>query len=267
MRLAALSPTLLSHPAAPTTRDSSGVLTGPPIFISGCNRGGTTILSQLLATHPEVRNIGRGEFNEGQYIWRKRYPDWSRHRWALPPWRWFLRRDARSATPAVLRGFREAFASAMPSPGRMLEKTPANALRIPLIDRIFPNCHFVHVLRDGRHTTASLIARRVWPVLAPHQWVQAHTIALADLTELSADRFTLVRYEELREDPEAVLRELCRRCDLSWKPAPRTPVLHAARTMLQAPAARWDGLPLRTRKGIIRVIGNLQREFDYPVDL
>jgi len=164
------------------------MFTGPALFVSGCNRGGTSIVSQLLSAHPDVCSVGRGQFNEGQYIWRRRWRDWSRHRWALPPWRWYLRRDERAATPATLSFFREAFEEAMPFPGRMLEKTPANALRIPFINALFPDCYFIHVLRDGRHTTASLIARRVWPAVAPHQWVQAHRTALADLERIHADR-------------------------------------------------------------------------------
>src|SRR5437773_9828347 len=57
---------------------------GAPVFISGCNRGGTTILAKLLGRHPDLCNIGEGHaFTEGQYIWRKRFPDTRRHRWAV----------------------------------------------------------------------------------------------------------------------------------------------------------------------------------------
>jgi len=241
--------------------------TGPAIFVSGCNRGGTSIVSQLLAAHPEVRSVGRGPFNEGQYIWRRRWRDWSRHRWALPPWRWYLQRDERAATPAAVAFFRNAFAEAMPSPGRMLEKTPANALRLRFINALYPDCYFVHVLRDGRHTTASLIARRVWPTVAPHQWVQAHRIALKDLALLPQERACVVRYEELVADPTRTLEQICRRCRLSWDDSSGEAVLSTARQRLVTVEDRWSRLPSLTRNYALHVIADLQRSLDYPLDL
>jgi hypothetical protein len=40
---------------------------------------------------------------------------------------------------------------------RVLEKTPKNALRVPFIDRVFPQAHFVYLYRDVRETLASMI--------------------------------------------------------------------------------------------------------------
>lgn len=263
-------PLLYSTVASPAEQQErpvpSGVFTGPPIFISGCNRGGTTILSQILACHPEVRNIGRSQFNEGQYIWRRRWPDLSRHRWALPPWRWYLRRDERSATPETLRFFREAFEAAMPSPGRMLEKTPANAVRIPFINYLYPDCRFVHVIRDGRDTTASLIARRVSPLFAPHQWVQAHRTALPDLQRIPGERVVLVRYEKLMAEPEVVLEQICLECGLRWDEEAAAAVVGEARGSLREVDRRWQRLPAVLRRYALRVIGELQQELGYPTD-
>ncbi|HTE17038.1 MAG TPA: sulfotransferase, partial [Armatimonadota bacterium] len=240
--------------------------TGPPLFISGCNRGGTTILSQILASHPHVRNVGRGQFNEGRHVWRRGFRDWSRHRWAVPPWRWILRRTADYATPKRVAFFRNLFESAMPDEGRMLEKTPANAVRIPFIDRLYPDCYFIHVLRDGRHTTASLVARKVWWVYAPHQWVWAHRTALDDLTQLPAHRVVVIRYEELVEDPERVLREICQHCDLPWGHAERNAVTTAARSLLRPVECRWDRFSPGQKRYVLRVIRELQAELGYPVE-
>lgn len=255
--------------AQPLSHSSAGAadpFTGPPIFLSGCNRGGTTILSLLLASHPEVRNIGRSQFNEGQYIWRQKWPDWSRHRWALPPWRWYLRRDERHATQANLGFFRTAFSDAMPEPGRLLEKTPANALRIPFINALYPNAYFVHIIRDGRDTTASLMARKVAPVYAPHQWVQAHRVALADLERIPEERKRIVRYEELLEAPEETLRHLCRGCGLAWDAEAREQVLREADASLRPVDRRWEALPGWVKSYTLRVISGLQQELGYPLE-
>jgi hypothetical protein len=239
---------------------------GPPIFVSGCNRGGTTILARILGAHPEVRNIGRGPFCEGQYIWRTRFRDWSRHRWAIGPWRRFLRRTAEDATPERIAYFRRAFCEATGGEGRLLEKTPSNAIRVPFIDRLYPDCRFVHVLRDGRHTSASLVARRVGLLYAPHQWVGAHRTALGDLKALPERRVVIVRYEELLRAPEETLGFIARRCGLSWRGSERDAVLDAVERLLEPPEDRWERL-LGFQKGyILRVIRDLQQHLGYPVE-
>lgn len=237
-----------------------------PIFISGCNRGGTTILSRLLAAHPDVHNVGRGPFNEGQYVWRQQFPDWSRHRWALPPWRWYLRRTEVDATPKRVKFFREEFARVVPGERRMLEKTPANAVRIPFINAVFPDCIFVHIIRDGRHTTASLMARGVWLPFAPHQWVQAHRTALPDLERLPAERVVHVRYEELTTEPGHVLPEIWRRCGLRCSGEDVSAALRSACAQVEAVDDRWSHLPKWKRRYINSVIRELQAELGYPVE-
>lgn len=240
--------------------------TGPPLFISGCNRGGTTIAAKLICAHPEARNVGRGQFNEGQFIWRQKYPDWSRHRWALPPWCWYLRRTERHANPEVVQFFRREFHAAMEGPGRMVEKTPANAVRLPFINSVYPDCYFVHVVRDGRHTVASLVARKVWLSLAPHQWVRAHRTALADLKRVPEERVLIVRYEELLEDPEETLGMVFRRSGMRWDGPEQEAVLGVARSLLREPEHRWDAFTPAQKRQVLSVIGELQRELGYPVE-
>jgi hypothetical protein len=263
-----------SYPEAPVASSTSRSgypadcprFTGPPLFVTGCNRGGTTILTRCLSAHPEVQGVGRGECCEGQYLWRQRFPDWSRHRWAIRPWRWFLRRTDAHATPERIRFFRQEFHAAMQGDGRMLEKTPANALRIPFINRVYPDCYFIHVLRDGRHTTASLTARRVFPLLAPHQWVGAHQTALADLRRLPPERVVTARYEDLMEEPERVLREICVRCGLAWGETDERLVAASARASLRPVERRWERFPSWYKRHVLRIIGPLQRDLGYPVE-
>lgn len=253
-----------SYSGTPVSGMGLPSLVGPPIFVSGCNRGGTTILSRLLAAHPDVRSVGRGPFHEGQYVWRRQFPDWSRHRWALPPWRWYLRRTEAHATPERVRFFREEFSRAVEGEGRMLEKTPANAVRIPFINAVFPDCVFVHIIRDGRHTTASLMARGVWLPFAPHQWVQAHRTALPDLEKVPPERVVRVRYEELVAAPPRVLTEIWRNCGLRVSGQDVEDALYASCAQVEDPDDRWARLPLWKRRYISSVIADLQAEFGYP---
>ncbi len=121
------------------------------------------------------------------------------------------------------------------------------------------------MIRDGRHTSASLVARKVWWPYAPHQWVAAHRTALADLGALPQHRVTLLRYEEMVEDPELVLRSVCERTGLTWNAAGRDAVMQAARSQLRDVEDRWRRLPGYQRRYVLRVIGDLQSELGYPV--
>lgn len=238
-----------------------------PVFISGCNRGGTTILADLLSEHPDLCNVGAGHtYSEGQYIWRLRFPDRSHHRWAVEPWRSQMRKTAADATPERVTFFREQFGAAVDGPGRLLEKTPANAVRIPFIAACFPDAFFVHVIRDGRDTVCSLMARKVALRYAPQQWVGAHTTAIPDLEALAPERVVYVRYEDMLAAPARVLREIARRLELTADEAAEARFAAAGERLLTTPASRWPALPERDRAYILGVIGDLQARLGYPAE-
>ena len=87
-----------------------------------------------------------GEVNE---LWKK-YPP--RLKCDLIP--------ARCATPEVVKQTREALASHCRTygDGKMLEKTPANALRLLFVKKVFPDTVLIHIIGDGRD--AALSCRR-----------------------------------------------------------------------------------------------------------
>ena len=75
------------------------------------------------------------------------------------------RLDATAASPEVVAELRERFRGRLVNRDgkapvaesvRVLEKTPKNALRVPFIDRAFPQAHFVYLYRDVRETLASM---------------------------------------------------------------------------------------------------------------
>jgi hypothetical protein len=111
------------------------------------------------------------------------------------------------------------------------------------------------------------MARKVAWWFAPHQWVGAHTTALPDLDRIPSRRVALVRYERLVADPTTTLRDLCRACDLSWGARESELMCDAAHALIQPVDQRWARLPRYQRQYILRVIGPLQRELGYPVEL
>lgn len=146
-----------------------------------------------------------------------------------------------------------------PSEVRMVEKTPLNCLRIPLMNRLFPDCRFVHLTRDPRPSVASIYTgwtqstefRRFrfppWFRLAgddagwwcfglipgweelngvrvidicARQWSVYNEYCRRDLPD-DADRTMRVTYEDLVAEPGPVLAELAKWAELDPSPFDR----------------------------------------------
>lgn len=105
-----------------------------PIIIIGAPRSGTTLLGKLFAAHPALAYSV-----EPRLIWR-----WGNDR----------KSDlltVNDARPEVIKSIRGSFDRIVDESGRsrLLEKTPSNALRIPFVDRVFPDARFIHIVRNG----------------------------------------------------------------------------------------------------------------------
>jgi hypothetical protein len=97
-----------------------------------------------------------------------------------------------------------------------VEKTPDHLFYVKRIQQYIPDAAFIHIIRNGRDTVASLVdaARKfpdVWegptsPELAVRRW----NVALRESLQYRGDpQHYLVRYEELVSDPGKVLKGLC----------------------------------------------------------
>lgn len=128
-------------------------------FIVGSPRSGTTVLGEIIGRHPEVAQL-----YEPYFLWE----------WCTGPGE-DDQRTIEQATPEVRRFVRREFGRYLEKSGRrvLLEKTPVNSFRIPFIDTIFPDAHWIHLLRDGRDATVSI--HREWE--RRRKVVQSHNMA------------------------------------------------------------------------------------------
>ncbi len=126
-----------------TTNDRD--LLAKPIFVIGAPRSGTSFLYNVLGKHALLSPI-----LEPLLIWR--YGNDSKCDMLRPE----------DVTDNVRSHIRSFFEETVRERGgqRLLEKSPTNALRMPFVESIFPDCRFIHIYRHGVDATLSI--REKW---------------------------------------------------------------------------------------------------------
>ena len=193
---------------------------GPPFFIVGSARSGTTWLRMMLNAHPDVAvppesrfivELWRGadEIDSDELLGRlarhKRFQAWElpiEHvRRELPP-----RPDYGGVMAAAYVAFARRRAKT-----RWGDKTPRYVSHIPFLARLFPDARFVHVVRDGRDVALSYADVSFGPKSVAHAaelWAERVRAGRAAGRSLPG-RYLEARYESFVAEPEANARTLC----------------------------------------------------------
>lgn len=201
-----------------------------PIFVVGCPRSGTTMLSLMIHAHPRLAMPPESRFLLRVWRRRDRFGDLSTPAQRRALARACTNRKSRiehlgldrkqtrarilAAPPTLGSAFGAVFAAYAEAHGkaRWGDKRPAYYAEVDLLLRLFPDAQIVHILRDGRANVASLSTMPWWPtdsVGSMATWAMAEYCARRDQRRLPADAFHLVRYESLVADPRPVLEQLC----------------------------------------------------------
>ena len=145
-----------------------------PIFVIGAQRSGTTLLRYVLSSHPRIyippesnfipRYFGsepRGTFSRNQSIeimkgiqnYRTFFKDWKHER--LDPVT--LVDSLQYLSPAdLLNSLYTQYASYYDAK-RWGDKSPIYSDYVELINEIFPQAQFIHIIRDGRDVVLSML--------------------------------------------------------------------------------------------------------------
>jgi len=183
-----------------------------PVLIIGMPRSGTTLVEQIISSHPDVR--GGGELN----FWPTCGGRWHEAGAARNEMR-FLR-TAASDYLRVLKAIG-------PKSVRVTDKNPFNFLWAGLIHLALPKATIIHCRRAAIDTALSIHQTLFHPSLAfptGGEKLVAYFRSYQRLTEhwrrlLPLPRFVEVDYEELTGDPEPVIRRLIAACGLRWHDA------------------------------------------------
>lgn len=186
-----------------------------PIVVVGMPRSGTSLIEQILSSHPEVAAGGELSF------------------WPVSFNQQFGPPETRSKLNAITHEWRKStadhydalLAGICPFAKRVVDKMPGNYLNLGLIASAFPNATIIHCCRDPRDVCLSCYGQ-----LFDDLQLQISTSDLSWLAEQYQDyarimqhwhsvmpgRIADVSYERLVQDPEVQVRRLLTACQLSW---------------------------------------------------
>jgi tetratricopeptide (TPR) repeat protein len=190
-----------------------------PVFIFGMPRSGTTLIEQILASHPKV--FGAGELRE---LWN------SAPRIRATGDTSYL--EAVSSVSAdQLRQIGGSYLQAVrlkaPAAGRITDKMPGNFSFAGLIHLALPNARMIHARRDPRDTAFSCFCLHF---ASGHEFTYdlgelgRHYRAYDRMMQhwravLPEGAMLEVQYEELVADLESQARRIVAHCGLEWDDA------------------------------------------------
>jgi hypothetical protein len=122
----------------------------------------------------------------------------------------------------------EAYAASLGKP-RWGDKTPMYMRHLGVVDGLFGDAQYVHLVRDGRDAALSFLDMpegtftRTWahPTTAAQfacLWRKEVTAARALGRRVGRERYHELRYEDLVADPERAVRAICAFADIPYEP-------------------------------------------------
>lgn len=208
------------------------------IFMVGCPRSGTTLSQSLLAAHPEIASFPECHFF--RLLFSNRTRIYSKLKLASPraksQFEQYLQEighdEMRQYIPnfalfpsRYFRAYIKVLDALTQEQGKSIwiEKTPENIRYIDYIEKWLKGAKFIHIIRNGADVVASLyeITRK-----HPDKWRGGWSLdrcirRWAEDVQLSHSylqkpNHTLVKYEELVDQPRPVLEELCKFIDVEF---------------------------------------------------
>lgn len=91
------------------------------------------------------------------------------------------------------------------------DQTPTYVLAMPLLEQLFPNAHYVHIVRDPRDVVASILPLRFGAksaAVAASDWNECISGWWAAEHRIPAERRFEVRYEDLVTTPTVIIERL-----------------------------------------------------------
>ena len=201
-------------------RKYEGLSDDRPVFIVGMPRSGSTLVEQILSSHPEVYGAGEVKYlSVALAQLRDRFPSLAKY----PP---MMEKITPGQLDIVAKKYLAALTAGSGNAKRVTDKLLTNYFFVGLIHLLYPKAKFVNTQRDPVDTCLSGFTK-LFKDDMPHSY---------DLTELGryytkyrelmqhweevlpAGVLTTVRYEDVVADTEKEARALIEFLGLKWEP-------------------------------------------------
>jgi tetratricopeptide (TPR) repeat protein len=188
-----------------------------PVFIVGMPRSGTSLIEQILASHPRVYGAGeRPEIgNLADRLDKTELLDYVEHLESLD----------QQTLDRMAREYLHAVSSQAGNAERITDKMPTNFLHLGLIAQFFPAARIIHCRRDPRDTCLSIYFQEfnlahnyahnlgaLAHFYREYERLMEHWLAVLDLPILE------VNYSEIVSNLEDNARRMVNFLDLEWDP-------------------------------------------------
>jgi tetratricopeptide (TPR) repeat protein len=192
-----------------------------PVFIIGMPRSGSTLVEQILSSHPRVFGAGETkEFSRRLGALRGRFP-------ALPKYPGLVARMRPEHFAMLADGYLGALAAGAPGAARATDKLLTNYYFVGLLHLLFPNARFINTRRNPVDTCWSAFTK-LFKDDMPHSYdfgeLARYYRKYEELMDhwqavLPAGTIHVVDYERVVEDVESAARALIDFVGLPWDPA------------------------------------------------
>lgn len=217
-----------------------------PFFIISSGRSGSTLLRAIISQHPAVcvppeshilGQITRRfklcyRFLPWDYVVRLVISEFQVQSpgfgfWQLDLFKFYpialkLPKEQRSLAKLIDIFYMYYMQEKKPEATRWGDKSIRNAFFLDLIDEVYPNARYIHLIRDGRDVSVSLVAADTTPVkdveVAAKYWLRSVTQGRLFGAKLDNTRYLEVFYEDLVGKPESVVKRIYNFLDLDFSP-------------------------------------------------
>jgi len=188
------------------------------VFIVGCYNSGTTLLSEMLGSHPDISALAtEGHFITDQFV--KDYEIGLPRMWVERED--LFRLDEKNKGPDPIRVKKEWMMRLNLKKSVLVEKSPPNSARTRWLQHHFENAHFVCVIRNP-YAVVEGIRRKAnppsisgnWPIeKCAYQWLRNQQVLEEDAPYLK--RILWVKYEDFSNSPGEAINTIAEFCGLS----------------------------------------------------
>jgi Sulfotransferase family len=188
-----------------------------PVFIVGMPRSGTTLVEQIVSSHPQV--YGAGELSFLENIERKIADQFE----ASNPYPECMTLCNNSTVNNFSVAYLKKSGSYSHDAKRITDKMPDNFLRVGLIKSLFPNSHIIHCQRNAMDTCTSIFLNHfvrgidyAFDLTELGQYYLDYERLMAHWRSLFPSEIFEVKYEALVMNQESVSRQLIDYLGLEW---------------------------------------------------